>query len=76
MYDIEFERLLASDFLEHYDRTIDFKYKKLVTNSKTIQLFKATDNTIMHKLSNQSVDTSYVNRITIDLRTEHICRLI
>lgn len=49
--DIELDRLLGSDILEHYSCVIDFNKKQLTTNFKTIPLFEATEDTLTASLS-------------------------
>lgn len=70
--DIDFDGLLGSDFLDHYNCIIDFKERKLVTNFKTLPLFKVTDETPTQVSHSQN---STMNTINIEPRTEQIFKL-
>lgn len=70
--DIEFDGLLGSDFLEHYNCVIDFNKKELITNFKTIPLLKVTDTLTT---TNTSPQKSCINTITIEPRMEQLCKL-
>lgn len=86
--DIEFDGLLGSDFLEHYDGVVDIKNRKLITNFKTVPLYKAGDeenqiqmqeNQIINQNQNQNKTVqnqdNFTNKIVIEPRTEKVVKL-
>lgn len=76
--DIEFDGLLGSDFLEHYGCVIDIKNKKLITNFKTVPLFKAGDDSGETPVVNKNTqfnENFTKNIISIQPRTEQVFKL-
>lgn len=67
--DIEFDGILGLDFLEHYNCVIDLNNKQLITNFKTVPLFKADYN------ENKRSKIPPKNSLTIEPRTEKVCKL-
>lgn len=52
---VDFDRFLDPDFLKNYNCVIDLKNKQLVTNFKTISLYKVTDNSNVSETVTQNV---------------------
>ena len=60
--DIEFDGLLGSDFLEHYDCVVDIKNRQLITNFKILPLFKAgEDETQLHENKTPEIQQQFNN---------------
>lgn len=68
--DIDFDGILGLDFLDHYKCVIDLKAKQLITNFKTIPLFKVVNK---QEILNQTKPMH--NVISIEPRTERIFKL-
>jgi RNase H-like domain found in reverse transcriptase/Reverse transcriptase (RNA-dependent DNA polymerase)/Integrase zinc binding domain/Integrase core domain len=67
--DIDFDGLLGSDFLEHYKCIVDLDNRQLITNFKTVPLFKVSND---DKIEVQN--RNFENVINIEPRTEKICK--
>ena len=77
--DIDFDGILGSDFLEHYQGIVDIKNRKLITNFKTVPLHKISDkstNTPLNSEINFIKENKIIkNEIKIEPRTEKVFKL-
>ena len=73
--DIDFDGLIGADFLEHYHCIVDIKNKQLITNFKTVPLFKVIEDLPKPEFNKIGQNHFNQNKIQIDGRTEKVYKL-